>query len=148
MKNILFLIFFFFTLIQVNSTFATKQTIELDSLVKKADLVIVASVIEAKNIIPSRRPDGQNWLQEIKLIKSKKERVLFNSLNTQIPDEFYFHVGPLFFEVNKKYVLFLKKSDELDSGASDIFKYVNAPSKRVEATSENVSEIIEILQKK
>ncbi len=129
------------------SVHSSKQTISLEDMVKRADLIIVGRVMDSNKVIPFRTlGEDSDWLSEVGITKVKKESVLEGNKTTGYPKELFVISGSLTFEISKEYIIFLNPTKDFGRRVEDIYKYLDAPAKRVEATKENKTTVKELLK--
>jgi hypothetical protein len=144
------ILFSFCVLLSIpTTTYATTPTVSIESMVDRADVILVASIFDFKQIIPPRRLSmEENWLRNISLTAGKNLELLKNESTVPVPSKVYFFANSLVFEAGAKYILFLKRSSEFGEEARDVYLFIDGPTERIDASAKSVAEIKKILNQR
>ena len=131
----------------LGTAWATKPTIPLEDLVRRASLVAIAHIVSVRELAKPELDAEGNWTQARQRVSARISGVLKAQLNHELE----FDMGPLTLEPGHAFIVFLQDKliildDEYGARKGLAFDFIEAPARRLEATDANVEEVKEVIR--
>lgn len=132
----------------LGTAWATKPTIPLEDLVRRASLVAIADIVSVRELAKPKLDAEGNWTQARQRVAARVSEVL----NVQLSHAIEFDMGPLTLEPGHSFIVFLQDKpitldDEYGTRKGMTFDFIESPARRLEATDAHVEEVKDVIRR-